>query len=345
MWAGLGLVLGFVGFVGFVGLEPPSIQRPGDPAVWAFEWVAPPECPSRAEVIDGVRGYLPALAEPPPSPSRADLRVSVSVAAEGSGWAAIVRMSGREGASERRFSAPLCAELADATALITAVALDPVLVAREIASRAEPDSPPQIVAPLDEPPPAKPATPEPIDHTPRIVDDDPGPSPRNVDLGLGVFATGAWGPTTTGYGGVAGSFAVFARRWRWQLEGGWSFPRTLALDDGRRGRVHAWRLGTHGCLVTPVRVIELPTCAGIEAGSVLARGLAPTTNSTDASQPWAAVVIGQGLRWPFSSHLALAIDIALPIALVRGRFVIGEQTFVSLTPIGVRGALGLEARF
>lgn len=335
---------------GFAQSDPPPIQRPGDPVVWAFEWDAPAECPSRAEVIAAVRNYLPELDEPPPAPSRADLRVTVSIAADDAGWTASVRMSGRDGTSERRFSAPACGELADAAALITAVALDPVLVARSIAIQPElAPTQPETIEPIVEPPPPTVTTEEPpLESNFDLVlstTDEPEPSRRNVVLGVGLLGTGAWGPATTGFGGLAGHFAVFADRWRWQLEGGWSIPRTLSLADGRRGRLQSWWLGTRGCVVARVGAVELPSCPGVEAGQVFARGIAPTTNSTRERQPWAAIVVGQGLRWPFVRQLALTVEAAVLVSLVRGRFMIGDQTIASLTPIGFRGALGLEARF
>jgi hypothetical protein len=333
----LGLILGFA--------EPPPIQRPGDPVLWAFEWEAPPECPSRGEVIVSVQSYLPELDDPPLSPSRADLRVVVSVTADDAGWAATVRMSGRDGASERSFSAPVCAELAEATALITAVALDPVLVARRVTEQPEAVS----IEPPAQPPPVEPEPPEPPEpqtDLDLVLSDPTEPTrPRTVKFGVGLFGTGAWGPASAGFGGLAGSFAVFAGLWRWQLEGGWSIPRTLALDDGRRGRVQAWWLGTRGCVVPALRTIELPLCPGVEAGQVFARGLAPTTNVSNGMQPWAAIVLGQGLRWPFLDRLALTVEAAVLVSLVRGRFTIGDETLASLTPVGFRGALGLELRF
>ncbi|HVH98289.1 MAG TPA: hypothetical protein VM869_06255 [Enhygromyxa sp.] len=342
------LLLGLV--LGSTQPEAPQIQRPGEPVLWAFEWDAPPECPSRADVIASVRSYLPELEQPPPSPSRADLRVSVSVAIEGQDWAATVRMSGRDGTSERRFSAPACVELAEATALITAVALDPVLVARHVTQQreaAEAASVEPQPARINPPTPA-PAEPEALasNSSAAFVADNPEPlPPRTFQLGVGLFGTGAWGPATVGFGGLAGSFAMFANRWRWQLEGGWSIPRALTLDDGRRGRVQAWWLGTRGCVVPRLGPIELPSCPGIEAGQVFARGLPPTTNISSASQPWAAIVLGQGLRWLLHDRVALTVEAAVLVSLVRGRFRIGDQTLASITPVGFRGALGLEIRF
>jgi hypothetical protein len=355
MWRlAFGLAMILAAPEGPVAQRPPVVQRPGDPVIWAFEWDAPPECPSRADVIARVQVFLPELEAPPPAPGRADLRVVVRITNDATGWTAAVSMSGREGASERRFSAPACVELAEAVALISAVALDPVLVARSVAAVSESLAP----EPLADEPPVEPPSraPQPLAPEPGLgldltlsEPDDPA-SPRSVRLGVGLFGTGAWGPAATGFGGVAASFAVFRDRWRWQLEGGYAIPRTLSLADGRRGRVEAWWLGTRGCVVPRIDsriggALELPSCPGVEAGQVFARGLPPTTNTHSESQPWAAIVIGQGLRWPFIERLALTVEAAVIVSLVRGAFVIGDRQLTSLTPVGFRGGLGLEARF
>jgi hypothetical protein len=375
-WIALALVLALVPVWGLAsGFD--AAPELGDPVAWAFDWQAPAGCPERDTVVEAVHAYLPELDPSPPIYGSAELRVEVEIVADASaGWSARVRMSGRDGVSERRFSAPACAELGDAVALISAVALDPVLVARELASREaavldaavseataedqentgdsrmvpDPSLQPRPDGSSD-PVSAFPSSADPLGLDLVLSDpDDPDEPPRTVELGVGVAATGAWGPAAAGFGGVMASFAVFDGRWRWQLEGGYAPPRILALDDGRRGRVQAWWLGTRGCLVPSLatrsgRAIELPLCPGIEAGQVFARGLPPTTNVSRQQQPWAAVVVGQGLRWPVHEHLALTVEIAGLVALVRGRFLISDETFTTLTPVGVRGALGVEARF
>jgi hypothetical protein len=322
-----------------------AIQQPEDAVVWAFEWEAPTECPTRAEVIAAVRSYLPELDEPPSSPGRADLRIAARVASEGETWTAEVRTSGRDGNAERRFSAPACTELADAIALIAAVALDPVLVARRTTvvdpDPAEPVEPPELVETVETVEPAE----DPLQGLVLVETPEDSRTARDVQLGIAVQGTGGWGPTATGFGGLAGSFAVFAGRWRWQLDGGWWIPRTQTLDDGRGGRIQGFWLGTRGCVVPRIAAVELPLCPGFEAGQVSARGIAPTTNVRGASQPWVAIVVSPGLRWAVVDRLAITLDAALLISLVRGGFVIGDQPLTSVVPVGFRGALGLEVRF
>jgi hypothetical protein len=174
-----------------------------------------------------------------------------------------------------------------------------------------------------------------------------------VKLGIGAFGTGSWGPTKNGFGGVAASFAVFADRWRWQIDGGYSIPRTLSLDNGRRGRVQAWWLDTRGCLVPnfragnkPMRTLEVPLCLAIETGQAFARGLPPTRNPASASRPWLALGASVGLRWPLIKGFALTTDAELLTSLVRrGRFRIGDETLTEIARVGFRGALGVEVRF
>lgn len=346
----LGLVLAPAGEPGSV-----AIQQPEDTGVWAFDWEAPAECPTRDDVIEAIRVYLPELDEPTDSPGRADLRIAVRLASEAETWTAELRTSGHDGNAERRFSAAACVELADAIALITAVALDPVLVARRttvVETRpSEPEieppeiGPPELDEPIDPPELVEPPNDDPLQGLILTAIPEDSPRTRDVDLGIGVQGIGSWGPTETGFGGLAGSFAVFAGRWRWQLDGGWWIPRTQTLADGRGGRIQGWWLGTRGCLVPRIGAVELPLCPGIEAGQVRARGIAPTTNVRGGTQPWVAITVGPGLRWAVVDRLALTLDATLLVSLVRGRFLIGDEPITSMVPVGFRGALGLEVRF
>ena len=179
----------------------------------------------------------------------------------------------------------------------------------------------------------------------RLRANDPAAALDSLERHLEWFPAGVLAPERD----VAIGFAVFAERWRWQLDAGYLTPRVLSLADGRRGRVQGWWLGTRGCVVPRLgqgrRPVELPLCPGVEAGQLFARGIAPTRNSSSRRQPWAAVVVGQGLRWPVVEHLALTADLAITIGLTRGAFAIGDQALTRHAPVGARGSLGVEARF
>jgi hypothetical protein len=322
-----------------------EVQRPGEPVLWAFDWNAPASCPTRADVVARIRSYLPTIEEPPLEVPRARLRLEASVEAIADTWTIQLHTSGEQGSTERSFSAATCEELADAVALVAAVSLDPVIVAREL-TRAQSivaaDPPPE---PEPEPEPeAEPALesstvlPQP---TPDTVEE---PTPRNFQIGLRMFGGGGYGPTTTGYAALGAGASLFGRLWRWSLDGGGWLPRTLRSDQAA-GRFSGWWLGTRGCVVPSRRSIEVPICAGVEFGQVRAIGLAPALNPRAAGYPWIAASLGAGVTWVIVERVALVVDASLLVPFVSGEFQVGGQSLEQLVPAGGRATLGLELRF
>ncbi len=110
----------------------PEPQRPSAPVVWGFAWQAPEGCPKREAVIEAIQNYLPDVEIPPETPGFAKLRVETTVHGGEGDWRATVRTSGLDGDVERTFSAPTCAALADAVALISATALDRLLTSHHM---------------------------------------------------------------------------------------------------------------------------------------------------------------------------------------------------------------------
>ncbi|KIG14100.1 hypothetical protein DB30_07096 [Enhygromyxa salina] len=332
--------------------ETVPVQRPGDPVTWVFEWRAPPACPGREQLIARIHEYLPQLEDPPEQAAHAMLRISAEVVVAGDTWQANVRVSGRDGDQARSFSAPSCTELADASALIAAVALDPVLAARSVALTLEPapTSPPDPTPEPDPDPDPEPQRPRPEppagDSVPTtsIVISEPPPPPRNFQIGLRLQGHASYGPTTTGYAGIGGGLALFDGLWRWQLEGGWWTPRRVNLSDGRAGRFQAWWVGTRGCVVPSAGALEFPLCPGVEAGQVIGEGIEPTTNRSKARYAWVAGVLGQGLNWVITDRVALSTEATLLVPFTRGQFSIDEQALQAITPVGVRAMFGLEVR-
>ena len=348
------------------------VQRPSDHESWALEWTAPEGCPDRAAMLDRLAAHLPGAAAPADGPGRVDLRIRVEIEASGDRYVARLETSGQDGNDARSFSAASCEDLADAGALIIAVALDPVLAAatvRERTTAPEPAPTPTSVpvedtsAAVVEPAEADAREEDPKDpkdeenegrvRRPRGQDDDDGEAPsRDFVIGVGLSGTVSWGPITEAVGGLLGTFSLTSREgpWRWQLEGGWWAPRTLRFIDDRGGRVQGWHVGTRGCYVlrgatTRVAPPELPLCLGFEAGQVSAEGLPPTTNIQRQRLPWVAPTVSAGLRWPFLPWLALAMDLSVSMPLFRGRFTIGDTQLTAIAPVPVGGVLGLEARF
>jgi hypothetical protein len=347
-------------------LVPPEqpaveVQRPGEAVPWALAWDAPSTCPTRAQVIAAVRGYLPMLEEPPADVARARLRINARVEVSEGEWHARLELSGVYGSTTRSFSAASCSELADAVALVFAVSLDPVVVAEGVAqARREADEPPTVAEPASEPedPPPRAREPDELASEP----DEPLPPRLQVfepveqsagrpSVGARLFGGGGFGPTTAGYGALGLGVAVFDRRWRWVLEGGGWLPRTI-LTEELGGRFSGWWIGSRGCFVPALRrrpdsarALEFPLCGGVEAGQVLAVGLAPAVDTRRASQPWIAGSLGAGLSFAINERLALFVDAAALLPFVRGSFDIGDRAVQVLTPVGVRASLGVELRF
>ncbi len=365
-----------------LGPPPPQtveIQRPGDAVTWAFRWRAPEGCPTRAQVLERIDEYLPQLELPPERATSVALRIDVELTRDGDTWVANLQLSGRDGEQNRRFSTPDCSELADASALIAALALDPVLTARGLTvlsaalTEPGPDEPLEPLEPEDPKAPDDPGAPPPNPETTEPPSEGSDPvtteptrdtklhlseagarpadprDPAEVGLhrprvGLRIQGGGSYGPTTTGYAAVGGGLAVFEGPWRWQLDAGWWTPRRIELSDGRAGRVQSWWLGTRGCFVPMAGRVELPLCPGVEFGQIIARGVSPTTNARSARYLWAAAVVSQGLAWAFSEHFALTAEAGLLVALTRGSFSIDGQRLQAVSPVGVRGLVGLELR-
>jgi hypothetical protein len=326
------------------------IQQPDAAQAWALQWSAPEACPGRDALLAGIRTYLPNLDDPPLEVGRADLRIDASVlapAAHGEAWTLRLRTSGREGESQRELEAPDCDALADAVALIAAVALDPVLVARQTrealaAAHAPAPDVPLAQAQVPEPEPARPESEPSLVLAPLERIDAPR---RRVGFAASLRGGGGNGPTANAFGHVTGGFALLGARFRWQLDAGIALPRTLAIDEGRRGRVIGWSVGSDACLVTRVKVVELPICLGFEGGLVHARGLAPTANTRAQRQPWLAPRLRSGLRWSLLPRLALLLDLDLLVPLVRAGFTIGDATLTSVPALALRGGAGVELRF
>jgi hypothetical protein len=333
-------------------LAPPDrsvveVQRPGEPMLWALDWNAPASCPTRADVIARIRSYIPAIDEPPLQVPRARLRVDASVEQLADAWTVRLDMSGEDGSTERSFSAASCEELADAVALVAAVSLDPVVVAREIA-----DDPPAVVAEQPVEPAAEPTND--LEPAPPVLEPSPSrlePTPdeidpsrdRNFQIGLRVFGGGGFGPTATGYGALGAGAALFGRLWRWSLDGGGWLPRTIRSEQAA-GRFWGWWLGTRGCVVPSRRSIEFPICAGLELGQVRATGLAPALNTRAANYPWVAASIGGGVTWVIIERVAIFVDAAALVPFISGDFRVDDQTLQRLIPIGMRASLGIEVR-
>ncbi|MFO7567997.1 MAG: hypothetical protein R6X02_35475 [Enhygromyxa sp.] len=349
-----------------VAAAPVEVQRPHDePPTLALSWstAGASACPSRAELIERIaaQGVGGQLGERVPVRHReARLAVEVEVEVVGDRWRASLSLSDADGHAQRSFSAESCAALADATALIVAVTLDPIAVASLHASvaaggelaPAEPEPEPVELEPVElepvelEPSPSPASNDPPIDLTlPSSADEDqPSPSwPEDLQLGVSIHGGGGWGPTSAGSASLGGRLALLGARWRAELGARWALPRRLERD-GAAGVFDAWVVEGRGCFSPGVRTLEFPLCPGIEAGSMRGRGVPPTRDLTRQNFWWVAPSLSQGLTWAPVRRFAIGVELGLVVPLTRGRFVVGERPVTELAVIGGRALLNLELR-
>lgn len=163
-------------------------------------------------------------------------------------------------------------------------------------------------------------------------------------VGLRALGGGGFGPTNAGYATLAGSVALLGERWRVAVDGRWFVPRSVSQASEVGGRFDAWLLGAVGCFVPHPGKIELPLCAGVEAGQLRAEGLPSLAVVEQAAIPHVALRLTPGIAWAPIERLAIGFDLELTAALTRGEFVVDTTVVQRVTPVGVRGLLGLELR-
>jgi hypothetical protein len=337
-------------------VERAPIQQPAEPVELVLIWESPATCPDRDRLIDAVRAYLPNLDDPPDQSGRAMLRVHGAVRATDDGWMVELQFTGIDTQMRREFSAASCDDLSEASALIIAVTLDPIATTLALDGTSTPASDEAVLdeVALDEAAPDEPGP----ERGPAEVEPAPEPVTRGTDdgtrarrdirrprVGLRVFGGGGYGPTRTGYPSLGIGLAVFDGRWRAQVDGGWWTPRIRSLVDERAGRVQGFWLGARGCFIPKRDRFEFPLCVGIEAGQIRGRGVSPTRNATTAWLPWLAGSLGAGFGWAPRDRVALGVDAALLVPVIRSSFEIDALTLDAIARVGLRAALFVELRF
>lgn len=263
-------------------------------------------------------------------------------------WSVELELDSPQGREHRTFVAESCAVAIDATALVLAVAVDPVEVAARLERREE-----QIRSPPEEAPPASEAPPPAIAPLTELAEthelDASQPLPNADDrwrgrFGAAILGGGGYGPLRAGSATLMGRLALIGPRWRWSLHGAWLPPLRPALGDRGRARVDGFLIGTRGCGLLFAGPVEFPLCAGLEAGAVRARALDPIQNPETASQPYLGLLLGPGLSWAPIHRLALGLEVEALIPLVFGGFALDGQPALDNIPMGVRALASVEIR-
>lgn len=307
------------------------------PVVPEIAWQAPPGCPVEADVRDrvarllaGTTGGMDGVA--------VELRVEALVDGR---FRLRALLLGPSDAGERTLEAGSCGELAEAAALLTALAVQPALagaVPPPPESHADPVVPPASV--LTEPPSAaeSSASPQP----------SPGPPPSRNRWGLLTLAGGvAVGVLTTPMAVLQAAGGVRGKKWSVVLTQTFWLPRTMPSADDPEvgGRMWLWAAGIRGCGVPWSARIEVNVCGAVEAGVVTGRGTGDLEIQRRQTSPWLAVSAGPGAAVRLGERVRLTLGVDLLVVPFRPNFtIVGRGEVCCATQVGGRVLLGVLLR-
>jgi hypothetical protein len=364
-WLAL-VVAAFALSAGRAGADPASA-----PAPLALEWIAPAECPTRADVLRDVAR----LVGPAATPDRPVAARALLFRGEDQRWHVQITTLGESG-GERSLDAASCEALTRATVLVLAIRIKPGLVIpgatpgamppAPAAAEAGPDAgaivPPAAAAPST-PPPVPPVLTAPLaaqQPEGRATDAEAAPtetrpsavvaSDRRFAVGALVMGTLGELPSAEAGGGVAVGFT--RGRFRAELHGETGFVQqgTAGTNLGG-GSIRAAGGGLRACYGPTSGAFTVLGCADGEVDWLWVDGYG---TSKRQDQNAGRIDLGAGVqgRWRLASRFALRLDVEALVPLARPSFVTegasGKQEGVAISkpaPYGGRVGLGIDALF
>ena len=301
------------------------------------EWIAPAECPDQAHVIAAIERHLGA-----PPGSWPELIAHVEVVKDGGhGWHMILRTRGAAGAGERVVEGDSCEEIAEAAALMVALALEAV---------PRTDRRMDVALPVLWAAPALPEMVAPEVPVPRAEQRMPGrvaglaARPRLAWRVRGTVAYGALALPGMG-AGVGAGVAVVRERLRLEL----SVVHWLTRTEAARGHATAGgRFGleaatVRGCWRIAARIGA--GCLGVELGAMRGAGFGVEREGVSHAL-WAAPLAGFVHSYAITDSVGIVAAVDYAVALRRPRFVLtGLGQVHQPGASALRIFLGGEARF
>jgi hypothetical protein len=309
------------------------------PDAWAGEesgfqltWQAPEGCPPASAVELEIERLLAGSARERAS---AGLQVKGTVEHEAQ-WLVTLDTTSKTASGHRTIQAATCQALANATALIVALIIDPDAVA----------------AHKDE---TKVVPPTPVPSLPVAAPTTAPPEPakqgaRTTHGLLGFAAAGNLGVLPSADVALSVHLGVARQRWRIEARGAYGLRQVQseALSDppGAFGRFSFVAGTLAGCRTFLGPRIEVGPCASAEVGAVRGQGFGATEN-TSKNTPWVALgagglVLVQANRW---LYFPIHADAVIP--LWRPSYVFGnvETPIFRSWIVGARLTAGVELRF
>ena len=321
-----GLPPTFAALAGLLALVLPG--RPGRASEapggsFTFTWDAPAECPSREQVeveISRLLGGRIQIAQ------GGDLDAHATVE-RGVAWSVSLttRHAGRAG--RRSLDAPSCRSVAEATALIIALMIDPDAAAANAQERKE--------EPASVPMPAAQVA---------------APGARPVDFLASLHGQGSLGTLPEIDIGVGVGLGLLGRRWRLELRGTYGLRRNQARDlpsvAGAHGRFNLTTGALVGCYRLGPSGLGFGPCAIAEAGVVSADGYGASVGFSRHAL-WAALGGGGYLSLAMGRHLCGLLEFDVLFPLYRPSYVFQDLPGVvfQAPAVGVRALAGMGWRF
>jgi hypothetical protein len=322
---------------------------------FGLTWDAPAECPD----VDYVRAQIATLlADAPPTAAQVNAHAVVAERADGL-WTVRLATDRNGTAGERSFEADSCRSLADATALIVALTIDPAHVAAVGAASApapEPAAPepaaPEPAAPSAVPPPLLAPIPPPTLHRAEVEPRAGGSSLPPLRFSLDPAIDGDVGTLPHLAYGFSLAASVLVGRFRGEVYGAYWPDQTAngppGTPAGDGGTIELFDGGLRGCFAPLLKRVELSACAGFEAGALHGAGVNLTPRLTPTG-PWLAVTLDARVVVRLSKVWGIALDAGAAIPLRRDEFTFGTgpaaPTVHEAGVIEGRGSIGPELRF
>jgi hypothetical protein len=298
-----------------------------------LSWQAPSECPQAAAFTAQVEHFLGQKLDAARAQS---LHISGEVMVAGErGYVARLRLEGTGAARERELSHRDCTELAEAAALVTALAIDPTLTLPEDAPQPESLVDAAANDSAGRPLPAAPAQPPleaPVEPsarpTPPSLKDSLPVRPAGPSIRAAVAAVGLVGNAVLpGVGVGVGARARLERaRFGVSLRADYWLPRSKAVGDGAAGiELGAWGVGLRACGVPLSGRVALALCGGGSVGDMYGAGNDLLTNPRTRHRRWSALEAELELSVLTLSNLATCLGVTVGKTLERPQFGVSED--------------------
>jgi hypothetical protein len=320
----------------------------------AIDWIAPDGCPRAEQLRAEIHRLLGG--EPPPDSERRVAAQAV-VTRAGERWRLTLRIEAEGSTGERSLESGDCETLAQATALVVALAFDPERVAAqsddavpeqptpEGDGERAPEDPPPVPVPQRTPPRGSDAPPDAPRNT-SLDATSTGSSEREVEITLGVALAGDTGALSSPAAGGGPTFGIVYHWLRIEASGvGW-LPQAAASETraSAGGDFTFLSAALDGSVLLLLEPVEIGPYAGLEIGRMHAEGFG-VDRPGEGSIVWAAARVGVGAAWSFTPLMALRLQLGAVVPFDRPRWILDNVGLIHRPgPVTGRLSLGLELR-